>query len=63
MKKGVRDFTGKDDYKVGDLSKEVDARVKDERTGAFAWFPVVVVGTVGNDSTATYECRSGNEEV
>lgn len=29
LKKSVRDFTGSDDYKVGDISKEVDARVKD----------------------------------
>ena len=29
VKKRTREFTGKDDYKVGDLSKELDARVKD----------------------------------
>lgn len=28
VKKNVKDFTGKDDYAVGDLSKEMDARVK-----------------------------------
>ena len=28
IKKNVADFTGKDQYKIGDLSKEVDARVK-----------------------------------
>ena len=28
VKKNVRDFTGKDDYKVGDISKEADARIK-----------------------------------
>ena len=28
VKSNVRDFTGKDDYKIGDLSKEADARVK-----------------------------------
>ena len=27
-KKSVRDFTGKDSYEVGDLSQELDARVK-----------------------------------
>ena len=27
-KKNVRDFTGKDEYKIGDVSKELDARVK-----------------------------------
>jgi len=30
LKKNVRDFTGEDDYKIGDLSKETDARIKDE---------------------------------
>jgi hypothetical protein len=30
LKKNVRDFIGKEDYRLGDLSKEVDARVKDE---------------------------------
>ena len=30
LKSSTRDFIGKDDYKVGDISKEVDARVKDE---------------------------------
>lgn len=30
VKSSTRDFIGKDDYKVGDISKEVDARVKDE---------------------------------
>jgi hypothetical protein len=29
-KKNARDFLGKDDYKVGDISKELDARVKQE---------------------------------
>ena len=29
LKKSTRDFTGKDDYKVGDISKELDSRVKD----------------------------------
>ena len=28
VKKNVRDFTGSEEYKVGDLSKEADARVK-----------------------------------
>lgn len=28
MKANVREFTGKDDYKIGDLSKEADARIK-----------------------------------
>ena len=27
-KKNTRDFLGKDDYKVGDITKEVDSRVK-----------------------------------
>ena len=30
LKKNARDFLGKDNYKVGDISKEVDSRVKDE---------------------------------
>ena len=30
IKKNTRDFLGKEEYKVGDLSKELDARVKDE---------------------------------
>ena len=30
MKAKARDFLGKDDYELGDISKEVDARVKDE---------------------------------
>jgi hypothetical protein len=30
LKKNVRDFTGKEDYHLGDVSKEVDARVKGE---------------------------------
>jgi len=30
MKKNARDFLGTDDYKVGDISKELDSRVKDE---------------------------------
>ena len=30
LKSNTRDFLGKDDYQVGDISKEVDARVKDE---------------------------------
>ena len=29
VKSSVRDFTGKDDYKLGDLSTEADARIKD----------------------------------
>ena len=28
VKKNLRDFTGNDEYKIGDVSKEVDARVK-----------------------------------
>ena len=28
VKANVREFTGKDDYKIGDLSKEADARIK-----------------------------------
>jgi hypothetical protein len=30
VKKNARDFLGKDDYKLGDFSKKVDTRVKDE---------------------------------
>ena len=30
LKKNTRDFIGKDDYKMGDITKEVDSRVKDE---------------------------------
>lgn len=30
LKSSTREFIGKDEYKVGDISKEVDARVKDE---------------------------------
>ena len=30
VKAKTRDFLGKEDYKMGDLSKEVDARVKSE---------------------------------
>ena len=30
LKKNSRDFLGKDDYSVGDFSKEIDKRVKDE---------------------------------
>ena len=30
VKKTTRDFIGKEDYKIGDISKEIDARVKDE---------------------------------
>lgn len=30
LKKNTREFTGKDDYKVGDVSKELDVRVKDQ---------------------------------
>ena len=30
LKKNVRDFVGRDEYKVGDISKEIDSRVKDE---------------------------------
>lgn len=30
LKRNARDFLGKDEYRVGDLSKEIDARVKDE---------------------------------
>eukprot|EP00977_Amphora_coffeiformis_P027588 scaffold34622_cov162-Amphora_coffeaeformis.AAC.6 len=30
IKSNARDFLGKDDYQVGDITKEVDARVKDE---------------------------------
>jgi len=30
IKKSTREFTGKDDYKVGDISKEIDDRVKKE---------------------------------
>lgn len=29
-KKNIGDFIGKDDYKVGDISKEIDSRIKDE---------------------------------
>ncbi len=29
LKKNVRDFTGKEEYKIGDISKEADARVKE----------------------------------
>ena len=28
IKKNARDFLGKDDYKLGDVSKELDSRVK-----------------------------------
>jgi len=30
LKKNARDFLGKDEYKVGDISKEIDTRVKEE---------------------------------
>lgn len=30
IKRNAREFIGKDEYKVGDITKEVDARVKDE---------------------------------
>lgn len=30
VKKNARDFLGKDDYKLGDFSKKVDTRVKDQ---------------------------------
>jgi hypothetical protein len=30
IKKNTREFTGKDEYQLGDLSKEADARIKDE---------------------------------
>ena len=30
IKKNAREFLGKDDYKVGDISKEIDTRVKSE---------------------------------
>lgn len=30
LKKNAREFTGKDEYQFGDLSREVDVRVKDE---------------------------------
>lgn len=30
LKKNSRDFLGKDDYAIGDFSKEIDKRVKDE---------------------------------
>lgn len=30
VKKNAREFLGKDDYKLGDFSKEVDSRVKDQ---------------------------------
>jgi hypothetical protein len=30
IKKNAREFLGKEDYNVGDISKEVDARVKDQ---------------------------------
>jgi len=30
VKKNTRDFLGKDDYKLGDFSKELDSRVKSE---------------------------------
>ena len=30
LKKNARDFLGKDEYKVGDIAKELDSRVKDE---------------------------------
>jgi hypothetical protein len=29
LKKNTRDFLGKDDYSVGDITKEIDARVKE----------------------------------
>ena len=30
LKQNARDFLGKDDYKIGDISKEIDSRVKTE---------------------------------
>ena len=30
IKKNTRDFLGKEDYKVGDITKEIDSRVKSE---------------------------------
>mmetsp|Transcript_18197 Transcript_18197/g.22618 ORF Transcript_18197/g.22618 Transcript_18197/m.22618 type:complete len:313 (+) Transcript_18197:52-990(+) len=30
IKKNTKDFIGKDDYKVGDISKEIDERIKDQ---------------------------------
>jgi hypothetical protein len=30
LKKNAREFLGKDEYKIGDISKEIDVRVKDE---------------------------------
>ena len=30
VKKNVREFTGNDDYKIGDLSKAADAKIKEE---------------------------------
>jgi hypothetical protein len=30
LKRSARDFLGKDDYRVGDISKEIDSRVKEQ---------------------------------
>lgn len=30
LKRNAREFLGKDEYKIGDVSKEIDARVKEE---------------------------------
>ena len=30
VKKNAREFLGKDDYSLGDITKEIDSRVKDE---------------------------------
>ena len=36
IKKNTQEFTGKDDYKVGDITKELDAHVRSEVTIALS---------------------------
>jgi hypothetical protein len=62
MKANAREFLGKDDYKLGDISKEIDSRVKSEvanlrgkevsflRTLCFCWF--------WEEKNIQYSCRT-----
>lgn len=45
LKKNTREFLGKDEYKVGDLSKEIDARVKQGGACVCVWtYSALILG-------------------
>ena len=53
LKKNAREFLGKDEYKIGDVSKEIDVRVKEE-VARFRGYEVEDDGLLVSPSTHSH---------